>query len=107
MKAAKARGSDVLIVDTRASAQQVQLMASWKKMKAVAGREVEGAPHETLLVVDAVTETPGAGASIFENCGRDRNRLTNTGRHGQGGIAVAIAKEPGLPIRLCGNWRES
>src|ERR1044071_6185508 len=60
MKAAKARGSDVLIVDTAGRLHnKSNLMAELEKMKRVAGREVEGAPHETLLVVDAVTGQNG------------------------------------------------
>src|SRR5437588_1339335 len=60
MKAAKARGSDVLIVDTAGRLHnKSNLMAELEKMKRVAGREVDGAPHETLLVVDAVTGQNG------------------------------------------------
>ena len=60
MRAAKARGSDVLIVDTAGRLHnKSNLMAELEKMKRVAGREVEGAPHETLLVVDAVTGQNG------------------------------------------------
>src|ERR1051325_9727173 len=60
LKAAKARKSDVLIVDTAGRLHnKSNLMAELEKMKRVAGREVEGAPHETLLVVDAVTGQNG------------------------------------------------
>jgi fused signal recognition particle receptor len=60
LKAAKARESDVLIVDTAGRLHnKSNLMAELEKMKRVAGREVEGAPHETLLVVDAVTGQNG------------------------------------------------
>jgi len=60
LKASKARGSDVLIVDTAGRLHnKSNLMAELEKMKRVAGREVEGAPHETLLVVDAVTGQNG------------------------------------------------
>ncbi|HVI71823.1 MAG TPA: signal recognition particle-docking protein FtsY, partial [Pyrinomonadaceae bacterium] len=60
LKAAKARGSEVLIVDTAGRLHtKSNLMAELEKMKRVAGREVEGAPHETLLVLDAVTGQNG------------------------------------------------
>ena len=60
LKAAKARGSEVLIVDTAGRLHtKSNLMAELEKMKRVAAREVEGAPHETLLVVDAVTGQNG------------------------------------------------
>src|SRR6266566_3880886 len=60
LKAAKARGSDVLIVDTAGRLHnKSNLMGELEKMKRVAGREVEGAPHETLLVVDAITGQNG------------------------------------------------
>ena len=60
LKAAKARSSDVLIVDTAGRLHnKANLMAELEKMKRVAGREVEGAPHETLLVLDATTGQNG------------------------------------------------
>src|ERR1043166_707947 len=60
LKAAKARRSDVLIVDTAGRLHnKSNLMAELEKMKRVAAREVEGAPHETLLVLDAVTGQNG------------------------------------------------
>src|SRR5256885_14606772 len=60
LRAAKARGSDVLIVDTAGRLHtKANLIAELEKMKRVAGREVEGAPHETLLVVEAVTGQNG------------------------------------------------
>ncbi|PWT94141.1 MAG: signal recognition particle-docking protein FtsY, partial [Blastocatellia bacterium] len=60
LKAARARGSDVLIVDTAGRLHnKSNLMAELEKMKRVAGRLVDGAPHETLLVVDAVTGQNG------------------------------------------------
>ncbi|MGH9937229.1 MAG: signal recognition particle-docking protein FtsY, partial [Blastocatellia bacterium] len=60
LKAASARNSDVLIVDTAGRLHnKSNLMAELEKMKRVAGREIRGAPHETLLVVDAVTGQNG------------------------------------------------
>src|SRR6266849_749495 len=105
LKASKARGSDVLIVDTAGRLHnKSNLMAEREKMKRVAAREVEGAPHETWLVVDAVT-----GQHALEQA---RKFLTVAGVNGivltkldgtaKGGIAVAIAQELSLPIRYAG-----
>lgn len=105
LKAAKARGSDVLIVDTAGRLHnKSNLMAELEKMKRVAGREVEGAPHETLLVVDAVTGQNGLEqARQFLNvAGVTGIVLTKLDGTAKGGIAVAIANELNLPIRYAG-----
>ncbi len=105
MKAAKARGSDVLIVDTAGRLHnKANLMAELEKMKRVAGREVEGAPHETLLVVDAVTGQNGLeqARQFLKVAGVTGIVLTKLDGTAKGGIAVAIAKELGLPIRYAG-----
>src|SRR5688572_33016699 len=60
LQSAKSRNSDVLIVDTAGRLHnKANLMAELEKMKRIAGREVQGAPHETLLVIDAVTGQNG------------------------------------------------
>jgi fused signal recognition particle receptor len=105
MRAAKARGSDVLIVDTAGRLHnKSNLMAELEKMKRVAGREVEGAPHETLLVVDAVTGQNGLeqARQFLKIAGVTGIVLTKLDGTAKGGIAVAIAKELGLPIRYAG-----
>jgi len=105
MKAAKARGSDVLIVDTAGRLHnKSNLMAELEKMKRVASREVEGAPHETLLVVDAVTGQNGLeqARQFLKVAGVTGIVLTKLDGTAKGGIAVAIAKELGLPIRYAG-----
>jgi len=105
MKAAKARGSDVLIVDTAGRLHnKSNLMAELEKMKRVAAREVEGAPHETLLVVDAVTGQNGLeqARQFLKVAGVTGIVLTKLDGTAKGGIAVAIAKELGLPIRYAG-----
>jgi fused signal recognition particle receptor len=102
LKAAKARGSDVLIVDTAGRLHnKSNLMAELEKMKRVAGREVEGAPHETLLVVDAVTGQNGLeqARQFLKVAGVTGIVLTKLDGTAKGGIAVAIANELGLPIR--------
>lgn len=105
MKAAKARGSDVLIVDTAGRLHnKSNLMAELEKMKRVAGREVDGAPHETLLVVDAVTGQNGLeqARQFLKVAGVTGIVLTKLDGTAKGGIAIAIAKELGLPIRYAG-----
>ena len=105
LKAAKARGSDVLIVDTAGRLHtKSNLMAELEKMKRVAGREVQGAPHETLLVVDAVTGQNGLeqARQFLRVAGVTGIVLTKLDGTAKGGIAVAIARELNLPIRYVG-----
>lgn len=105
LKASKARGSDVLIVDTAGRLHnKSNLMSELEKMKRVAGREVEGAPHETLLVVDAVTGQNGLeqARQFLKVAGVTGIVLTKLDGTAKGGIAVAIANELGLPIRYAG-----
>src|SRR5690242_840660 len=105
LKAAKARGSEVLIVDTAGRLHtKSNLMSELEKMKRVAGREVEGAPHETLLVVDAVTGQNGLeqARQFLKVAGVTGIVLTKLDGTAKGGIAVAIAKELNLPIRYAG-----
>jgi fused signal recognition particle receptor len=105
LKAAKARNADVLIVDTAGRLHtKSNLMAELEKMKRVASREVEGAPHETLLVVDAVTGQNGLSQAreFMKTANVTGLVLTKLDGTAKGGIAVAIAKELNLPIRYCG-----
>lgn len=105
LQAAKARGADVLIVDTAGRLHnKSNLMAELEKMKRVAAREVEGAPHETLLVIDAVTGQNGLEqARQFTKAANVTGIvLTKLDGTAKGGIAVAIAGELGLPIRYVG-----
>lgn len=105
LKAAKARSSDVLIVDTAGRLHnKSNLMAELEKMKRVASREVQGAPHETLLVVDAVTGQNGLeqARQFLKTAGVTGIVLTKLDGTAKGGIAVAIAKELNLPIRYAG-----
>jgi fused signal recognition particle receptor len=105
LKAAKARGSEVLIVDTAGRLHtKSNLMAELEKMKRVAAREVEGAPHETLLVLDAVTGQNGLeqARQFLKVAGVTGIVLTKLDGTAKGGIAVAIAKELNLPIRYAG-----
>jgi fused signal recognition particle receptor len=105
LQSAKARGADVLIVDTAGRLHnKSNLMAELEKMKRIAGREVESAPHETLLVIDAVTGQNGLEQArqfmkVADVTGIVLTKLDGTAK---GGIAVAISKELGLPIRYVG-----
>lgn len=105
LQSAKARNSDVLIVDTAGRLHnKANLMAELEKMKRVAGREVDQAPHETLLVIDAVTGQNGLEQArqftkVANVTGIVLTKLDGTAK---GGIAVAIAKELNLPIRYVG-----
>lgn len=105
LQSAKSRNSDVLIVDTAGRLHnKANLMAELEKMKRVAGREVPQAPHETLLVIDAVTGQNGLEQArqftrVANVTGIVLTKLDGTAK---GGIAVAIAKELGLPIRYVG-----
>jgi fused signal recognition particle receptor len=110
LKAAKARNADVLIVDTAGRLHtKSNLMAELEKMKRVAGREVEGAPHETLLVVDAVTGQNGLSQAreFLKTANVTGLVLTKLDGTAKGGIAVAIAKDLNLPIRYCGIGEKS
>ncbi|PYS90637.1 MAG: signal recognition particle-docking protein FtsY [Acidobacteria bacterium] len=105
LKAAKARNSDVLIVDTAGRLHnKSNLMAELEKMKRVATREVAGAPHETLLVIDAVTGQNGLeqARQFLKVAGVTGIVLTKLDGTAKGGIAIAIAKELNLPIRYAG-----
>jgi fused signal recognition particle receptor len=105
LAAAKARSSDVLIVDTAGRLHnKSNLMAELEKMKRIAAREVSGAPHETLLVVDAVTGQNGLeqARQFMKTADVTGIVLTKLDGTAKGGIAVAIAKELNLPIRYVG-----
>jgi fused signal recognition particle receptor len=105
LKAAKARNADVLIIDTAGRLHnKANLMAELEKMKRVAGREVPGAPHETLLVIDAVTGQNGLeqARQFMKTADVTGIVLTKLDGTAKGGIAVAIAKDLNLPIRYVG-----
>lgn len=105
LKSAKARNADVLIVDTAGRLHnKSNLMAELEKMKRIAGREVAAAPHETLLVIDAVTGQNGLEQARQFMKAADVTGIVLTKLDGtaKGGIAVAIAKELNLPIRYVG-----
>ena len=105
LTAGKARGRDVVLVDTAGRLHtRVNLMTELDKIRRVASREVEGAPHEVLLVLDATVGQNGlAQAREFTNvAGVTGIVLTKLDGTAKGGIAVAIAHDLKLPIRYVG-----
>ena len=105
IEAATARGRDVVIVDTAGRLHtQTNLMEELAKVRRVIASRLEGAPHETLLVVDATTGQNGLQqARLFgEAAGVTGVALTKLDGSAKGGIAVAIAHELGLPVKLVG-----
>jgi fused signal recognition particle receptor len=102
---AEREGADVVIVDTAGRLHtQLNLMEELAKVRRVIERKREGAPHEVLLVVDATTGQNGLQqARLFgEAVGVSGVALTKLDGSAKGGIAVAIAYELGLPVKLIG-----
>jgi fused signal recognition particle receptor len=102
---ARARGIDVVIVDTAGRLHtQEDLMGELGKVRRVIARQLEGAPHETLLTLDATTGQNGLRqarqfAETAHVTGVVLTKLDGTAR---GGIALAIARELDLPVKLIG-----
>lgn len=105
MAAARARGADVVLIDTAGRLHtKSNLMDELKKISRVIGQELPGAPHEVLLVLDATLgQNALAQARQFHRAvkvtGMALTKLDGTAR---GGIVVAIAEELKLPVRLLG-----
>jgi fused signal recognition particle receptor len=105
LEAAKARSADALIVDTAGRLHtRKDLVEELRKVSRVLGRVLPGAPHETLLVLDANTgQNALSQARLFDQAldltGVALAKLDGTAR---GGIVVAIARELGLPVRYVG-----
>jgi len=103
--AVKARGIGVLIVDTAGRLHtKTDLMKELDKMRRTAERLVEGAPHQTLLVMDATTGQNGLQqARLFTEAARVTGIvLTKLDGTAKGGIVLAIATELGLPVKFVG-----
>jgi fused signal recognition particle receptor len=103
--AAKARGVDVVIVDTAGRLQtKKNLMEEVAKIGRVVGKVIEGAPHEILLVLDATTgQNAVSQASAFSGaCGVTGIVIAKLDGTAKGGIVIAIAKELGIPIEYVG-----
>jgi fused signal recognition particle receptor len=105
LRLAGSRKLDAVLVDTAGRLHtKGNLMAELAKMARVAGREVPGAPHETLLVLDATTGSNGlAQAREFTKAAAVTGLvLTKLDGTAKGGVAVAVVRELGVPIRYVG-----
>ena len=105
LTAAKARSTGVLLVDTAGRLHtKTDLMKELDKMRRTAERLIPGAPHQTLLVIDATTGQNGLQqARIFTEAAHVTGIvLTKLDGSAKGGIVVAIAHELGLPVRFAG-----
>jgi len=103
--AAESRGRDVVVVDTAGRLHtQSNLMEELAKVRRVIAQRLEGAPHETLLVVDATTGQNGLQQARLFGQAVDVSGIVLTKLDGsaKGGIAIAIAHELGLPVKLIG-----
>ncbi len=105
LKAAKSRGMDVVIVDTAGRLHtKVNLMEELKKVKRIVEREIPGAPHEILLVLDATTgQNSISQAKMFnQGVGVTGIVLTKLDGTAKGGIIIAISDELKIPLRYIG-----
>ena len=105
LAAARARAIDTVIVDTAGRLHtKAPLMAELEKMARIAGREIPGAPHEVLLVIDATTGQTGlAQAREFGKAAAITGVvLTKLDGTAKGGVALAIRRQLGAPIRFVG-----
>ena len=102
---AKAKGMDILLVDTAGRLQtKSNLMEELRKMARVAGRNIEGAPQETLLVLDATTgQNAVSQAKLFGDVvpltGVVLTKLDGTAK---GGVILSVKRELGVPVRWVG-----
>ena len=105
LQAAKARGVDVVLCDTAGRLHnKANLMAELAKLSKIIDRECPGAARETLLVLDATTGQNGLtqARTFKEAAGLTGIVLTKLDGTAKGGIAIAIAKELGIPVKLAG-----
>ena len=105
MKAGQARNCDVVVVDTAGRLHtRSDLMDELGKIRRVVAREIPGAPHEVLMVLDATVGQNGVvqARQFLEVAGVTGIILTKLDGTAKGGVAIAIAGELGLPIRYIG-----
>jgi fused signal recognition particle receptor len=105
IQAAKSRGIDVLLIDTAGRLHtKLHLVEELKKIRRVISREQPGAPHETLLVLDATTGQNGLQqAKVFkEATDIDGIVLTKLDGTAKGGVIISIQEELGVPVRYIG-----
>jgi fused signal recognition particle receptor len=109
LTAARARSSDLVIVDTAGRLHtKSNLMAELEKMKRTAAKVVPGAPHDVLLVLDATTGQNGLNQAreFWNSAGVTGIVLTKLDGTAKGGIVVAISRELNLPIRFVGTGEQ-
>ena len=105
LQAASARHTDYVIVDTAGRLHtKTNLMLELEKMRRTAQRIIPGAPHETLLVMDATTGQNGLqqARQFTQAAGVTGIVLTKLDGTAKGGVVVAISRELGLPVRYVG-----
>src|SRR3954471_18844650 len=105
IEAAKARGHDVVIIDTAGRLHtQGHLMEELAKVRRVIAKQIPDAPHETLLTIDATTGQNGLRQAMLFREAVDVTGIVLTKLDGtaKGGIALAIAQELGVPVKLIG-----
>ena len=105
VKAAKARGVDILIVDTAGRLQtKSNLMQELEKINRVIGREIPGAPHETLLVLDATTgQNAISQAELFTKAAPITGVvLTKLDGTAKGGVVIGIKSQLSMPVKWIG-----
>ena len=105
LKAGKARGSDIIIVDTAGRLHtKVNLMEELKKVKRVMAREIPNSPHEILLVLDATTGQNAISQTkmLNQELGVSGIALTKLDGTAKGGILIGISDELKIPIRYIG-----
>lgn len=104
-RAALARKCDILMIDTAGRLHtKVNLMEEMKKIRRVLGREIPGAPHETLLVLDATTgQNAVSQVKLFKEAASVSGiALTKLDGTAKGGIVVAVSNEFKIPVRYIG-----
>jgi fused signal recognition particle receptor len=105
IEAARARGHDAVIVDTAGRLHtQGHLMEELAKVRRVIAKQIPDAPHETLLTIDATTGQNGLRQAMLFREAVDVSGIVLTKLDGtaKGGIALAIAQELGVPVKLIG-----
>jgi fused signal recognition particle receptor len=102
---ARAEGHDVVLIDTAGRLHnQEPLMGELEKVRRVIARLLDGAPHETLLTIDATTGQNGVrqAEQFARAVAVDGIVLTKLDGSARGGVAIAIARELGIPVKLIG-----
>jgi fused signal recognition particle receptor len=102
---ARAGGHDVVLIDTAGRLHnQEPLMGELEKVRRVIARLLDGAPHETLLTIDATTGQNGLrqAEQFARAVAVDGIVLTKLDGSARGGVAIAIARELGIPVKLIG-----